>query len=89
MRVQLKPEASAVKAKPSRYDPVKTSWLASCVAALLEFGLVFRNLQALWPSPAMAMPKKDSFRLVSDYKAVNEQWLKTSLFLPPRGRRAG
>ena len=24
-------------------------------------------------SPAMAVPKQDSFRLVSDYKAVNEQ----------------
>ena len=44
MRVQLKPGASAVKAKPRRYDPVKTSRLASCVAAMLAFGLVFRNL---------------------------------------------
>ena len=33
MRVQLKPGASAVKFKPRRYDPVKTSWLASCVAS--------------------------------------------------------
>ena len=40
MRDQLKPGASAVKAKPRRYDPVKTSWLVSCVAALLAFGLV-------------------------------------------------
>ena len=48
MHVQLKPGASAVKAKPRRYDPVKTSWWASCVAALLAFGLVFRNLQAVW-----------------------------------------
>ena len=48
-RVQLKLGASAVKAKPKRYDSVKTSWLASCVAALLAFGVVFRNLQAVWP----------------------------------------
>ena len=73
MRVQLKPGASVVKAKPRRYDPVKTSWLASCVAVLLSFGLVFRNLKAVLSSPAMAVPKQDSFRLVSDYKAVNEQ----------------
>ena len=71
MRVELKPGASAVKAKPRRYDSVKTSWLASCVAALLAFGLVFRK--AVWSSPAMAVPKKDSLRLVSDCKAVNEQ----------------
>ena len=43
------------------------------MAALLSFGLVVRNLQAVWSSPAMAVPKKDSFRLVSDFKAVNEQ----------------
>ena len=72
-RVQLERGASAVNAKPRRYDPVKTSWLASCVAALLAFGLVFRNLQVVWSSPAMAVPKYYSFRLVSDYKAVNEQ----------------
>ena len=34
---------------------------------------LFRNLQAVWSSAAMAVPKKDSFRLVSDYKAVNKQ----------------
>ena len=73
MRIQLKPGAPVVKAKPRRYDPVKMSWLASCVAALLAFGLVFPNLQAGWSSPAMAVPKKDSFRLVSDYKALPRQ----------------
>ena len=52
---------------------MKTRWLASCVAALLAFGLVFRNLQAVWSSPATAVPKKDSFRLVSDYKALPRQ----------------
>ena len=66
MCVQLKPGASAVKAMPRRYDPVKTSWLASFVAALLAFGLVFRNLQAVGSSTAMAVPKKDSVRLVGD-----------------------
>ena len=59
MRVQLKPGASAVKAKPRRYDPVKTSRLATCVAALLPFGFVFRNLQAVWSSPAMAVTKQN------------------------------
>ena len=36
-------------------------------------GLVFHNLQAVWSSPAMAVPKKDLFRLVSNYTAGNEQ----------------
>ena len=29
MRVHLKPQAQAEKARPRRYDPVKTGWLAS------------------------------------------------------------
>ena len=60
-----------MKAKPRRYDLVKTSWLASCGAALLTFRLVFRNLHAVWSSPAMAVPKKDSLRLMSVEKPVN------------------
>ena len=66
MRVQLNPGASAVKAKPRRQDPVKTSWLASFVAALLAFGLVFRNPQAVGSRPAIAVQKKDPVRLVGD-----------------------
>ena len=82
MRVPLKPGASAVKAAPRRYTPVKSTWLAACMTALLAFGLVVRNLQAVWASPAMAVPKKDSFRLVSDYKAVNEQVEKSPGVMP-------
>ena len=47
MRVHLKPQAQAVKARPRRYDPVKTGWLASCIAALGAFGLLVRNIQAV------------------------------------------
>ena len=73
MRVHLKPQAQAVKARPRRYDHVKTGWLASCIAALVAFGLIAWNIQAVWASPAMAMPKRDTFRLVSDYEAVNSK----------------
>ena len=76
MRVQLKPGASAVKTKPRRYNPVKTSWLASFVAALLAFGLAFRNLQAVGSIPAIAVPKKDSVRLVGD---LLSRWVSLSL----------
>ncbi|CAN0174500.1 unnamed protein product, partial [Scytosiphon promiscuus] len=58
MKVQLKPQAKAVKAKPRRYNPVKTGWLASCIAALVAFGLLVHNIQAVWASPAMAVPKR-------------------------------
>ena len=82
MRVQLKPGASAVKAKPRRYDHVKTSWLASCVADLLAFELVFRNLQVVWSCPAMAVPNEDSFRLLRDYKEGIEQVEKSRSVMP-------
>ena len=39
------------------------------MAALLAFGLVFRNLQAVGSIPAMAVPKKDSVRLVGDMRS--------------------
>ena len=71
-----------VKMKPRRYDPRKSSWLASCMGALLALGLVYRNLQAVWSSPAMAIPKKDTFRLVSDYAAVNDQVEKSQGVMP-------
>lgn len=82
MRVQLKPQAKAVKATPRRYDPVKKDWLSKCIAALVFFGFVYHNIQAVWASPAMAVPKKDSFRLVSDYSAVNAQVEKSPGVMP-------
>ena len=87
MRVELKPGESAVKAKQRRYDPVKTSLLALCVASLLAFGLVFRNLQAVWSSPAMAVPKKNSFRLalaqcLEGWKGVLGQYRNTICHIP-------
>ena len=49
MRVHLKPQAQAVKTRPRRYDPVKTGWLASCIAALGAFGLLVRNIRPCGP----------------------------------------
>ena len=66
-----------MKARPRRYDPVKTEWLASCIAALVAFDLIVRNIQAVRASPAMVQ-KKDTFRLVGDYQAVNSQVEQTS-----------
>ncbi|CAM9407026.1 unnamed protein product, partial [Sphacelaria rigidula] len=58
MHVQLRPGAPAVKTKPRRYDPVKSSWLVSRRAACLALGLVLRNLQVGWSSLNMAVSKK-------------------------------
>ena len=35
--------------------------------------MLVRNIQAVWASPAMAVPQRDTSRLVSDYQAVNSQ----------------
>ncbi|CAN0481903.1 unnamed protein product, partial [Hapterophycus canaliculatus] len=48
--VQLKPQAKAVTNKPRRYNPVKTGLLASCIAALVTFGLLVHTIQAVWGS---------------------------------------
>ena len=52
---------------------MKTGWLASCIAALVAFGLIAWNIQVVWASLAMAVPKRATFRLVSEYQAVNSQ----------------
>ena len=48
----------------------------------MAFGLVLRNLHVVWSSLAMAVPKQDSFRLVSDYKAMNVQVEKSPGVMP-------
>ena len=82
LRVRFKPGARAVKASPRVYSPVKTAWLAGCMAALVALGLVYRSLQAVWASAAMATPKKGGYRLVSDYRAVNKQIEKVPSVMP-------
>ncbi|CAM9615607.1 unnamed protein product [Sphacelaria rigidula] len=44
---RVEPTKEAVKAKPRRYDSVKTVWLASCIAVLVAFGSLVRNIQAV------------------------------------------
>ena len=62
-----------VKARRCVYLPIKTAWLATCIGTLVALMLVFRNLQAVLASTAMAAPKTGGFCLVSDYRAVNQQ----------------
>lgn len=41
------------------------------MAILAAFPLVFNNLQPVWASPTLCVPKYDSFKFVSDYQAVD------------------
>eukprot|EP00903_Cladosiphon_okamuranus_P005335 g5333.t1 len=46
MRVQRKPGARAVKARPRTYNPAKTAWMTTCLATLVAMGLLYLNKQA-------------------------------------------
>lgn len=52
------------------------------MATLVALGLVYRRLQAVWASAAMATPTKGGYRLVSDYRAVNKQTEKVPSVMP-------
>ena len=82
LRVTLKPGARPVKAQPRIYNPVKTAWLAACMASLAALGLVFLNMQAVWASEVKATPKKGGFRLVSDFRAANQRVEKVPGVMP-------
>ena len=64
------------------YNPIKTAWLAACMASLAAVGLVFLNMQAVWTSAAMATPKKEGFRMVSDFRAASQQVEKVPGVMP-------
>ena len=73
LTVTFKPKAKMIKARGRVYSPIKTASLAICIGTLVTFGLVFRDVQAVRTSAAMAAHKKGVFRSVSDYRAVNKQ----------------
>ena len=66
--VQPQSQVKAEKAKSHRCDPVKTGWLASCVAALVALGLLYCSMQAVWKRAAIEAPENFCLRRVSDYK---------------------
>ena len=72
LTVTFKSEAKVVKARGRAYSPIKTAWLAKCIGTFVALGPVFRNLQAVLASAAMAAPQKGRFCLASDYRTVNK-----------------
>ena len=81
-RVDRRAGARPVKARPRVYNPIKTAWLAACMASLAALGLVFLNMQAVWASAAIATPKKGGVRMVSDFPAANQQVEKVPGVMP-------
>ena len=83
MTVRHQPGARAVRAKPRASPPAKAAWLHEHMADLETAGMVFRNLQAIYASVAMAIPKgSNSCRMVTDYQAVNDTIEPAAMPLP-------
>ena len=82
-KVTQKPDARAVRSKPRKYPPHKAAWVAEHMQKLERAGMVYQNNQAVYGSVAMAVPKgEDSFRMVSDYRAVNATIEQASMPMP-------
>ena len=73
--VKLKVDAdlSKVKARPRIYSSANTAWFGEQFAQLADAGMVYENPQAICSNPAQAVPKDNGYRVVGDFKAVNQQ----------------
>ena len=52
------------------------------MSSLAALGLLFLNVQAVWASAAISTPKKGGFRMVSDFRAANQQVEKVPGVIP-------
>ena len=72
MILQMKPGAAPVRCA-RRYTPEQSKWLRAHVKILLDQGLIYRNHDSKWSSPAIVVKKPHGagFRLCVDLRAVN------------------
>ncbi|MEM9897005.1 MAG: reverse transcriptase family protein, partial [Bacteroidota bacterium] len=75
MKAKLKLGYKPVKAKARKYSPEAAKWMSKFIRDLEDNGLIYRNNQAVWASPAMPRlkPDKKRYRLVVDLRQVNSQ----------------
>ena len=73
MILQMKPGAAPVRCAARRYTPEQSNWLRAHVKTLLDQGLIYRNHDSRWSSPAIVVKKPHGagFRLCVDLRAVN------------------
>ena len=55
MILQMKPGAIPVRCAATRYTPEQSLWLHNHVQMLLEQGLIYRNHDSRWSSPAIVV----------------------------------
>ena len=73
VKMKVLADLSKVKARPRTYPPAKAVWLDEQFAQLPDAGMVYENPQAIYSNPAQAVPKGNGYRLVGNFKAVNQQ----------------
>jgi hypothetical protein len=83
MKLSLKdPKQSPIRAKPRSLPFAKAQYINKFITQLINFDLVYIDHNATWASPAMAVPKGDSYRMVLDYVKVNDVLEPTSWPMP-------
>ena len=79
---QLDVSGSPIAFRPRRLNPEKTKELNSQIDELLRLNII-RSSTSPWASPVHLVKKKDdSYRLVIDYRAINQKTAKMNYPLP-------
>lgn len=71
--VQMKEGARPFRATQRRYGPTQQAFIESTIRNLEKIGAVYKNPNAKWASPALAVPKPgtDQLRFTVDLRGVN------------------
>ncbi len=75
LKVELKPGARPIKCPQRRYSPAQKVFIGNTIKNLDIVGAVFKNPNAKWASPALAVPKPgtDDLRFTVDLRRVNDR----------------
>ena len=85
MDVRLEPNAEPVRCKARRYPPLHSEFMHEHVQMLEDAGLVYRNPNSAWASPALVVKKPGGgggYRLCVDLRAVNSKTVASAWPMP-------
>lgn len=73
LRIQVKPDATPVRAKKRRYPQLKREFMSKSIHELLSLGFVKTVSSSEWVSVPLIVPKRSPalYRLSVDYCPVN------------------
>ena len=84
LQIQLKQGARPYRATQRRYSPKQRQFLVDTVRKLEQVGAVYKNPQAKWASPALAVnkPGSEEFRFTVDLRIPNSYTIPIVSSLP-------